>query len=246
MGQGELVNLTIIREQPAPVIPIMIVHRRLAPPFDPATVIVEPNQPVKAKDFGEWPSYQGGEIKKAADGKYGGLVVAFTDSNKRDLQGEWFDEHTDFMSGVYPVKGIKALYDHGFDASIGAIPIGEITEVQYSKEGIWATFNMDFAKNLKLYLTDLEAPEDWKKQQLAKAERYHALIQQMLDSGELGWSSGAHPQSVRVAKSGHIERWPIWEASATVRPAMPFGTRIQRVKSNESSRSLSVDLFGPR
>jgi len=196
-------------------------------------------QPLKhqAKAFGEWPACFGGAIK-AVDGKYGGFVVKFTDSDRRDLSGEYFDRHTDFMLGVYPIKGIRALYDHGLDPSVGAIPIGDIVDVQIKTEGIWAAFNLDFATNLKLYLTDLEAADDWKAQQLSKAQRYQDMIRELLDRGALGWSSGAHPQSVRVASTGHIERWPIWEASATTQPAMPLDTRIQRVKVKAKADNL--------
>jgi hypothetical protein len=196
-----------------------------AGPTGPITMI--------GKQFPEWAAANGGGIKKVNGKGYGGYVVKFTDSEKKDLTGEWFDEETDFMLGVYPVKGIHALYDHGLDASIGAIPIGDITDVKIKPDGIWAVLNFQFEENLKRYLTELSAPDEWKKQQEAKGKRYHDMIQQMLDAGELGWSSGAHPQSVRVGKSGHIDRWPIWEASATLQPAMPFDTTIQRVKSSK-------------
>ncbi len=219
-----------------PKLPVTIVHRRLefsTQPFIEAGCGLDhsPEPTAAAKFIGDWPAIQGGGIKKVNGQQYGGFLVKFTDSEKKDLTGEWFDQETDFMLGVYPIKGIHALYDHGLDTSIGAIPIGDITDVQKKPDGLWSVLNFNFAENLKAYLTELAAPDKWKNEQMAKAQRYHAMLKEMLDNGELGWSSGAHPQSIRVAKSGHIDRWPIWEASATLQPAMPFDTTIQAVKA---------------
>jgi len=219
---------------------VTIVHQRKAsvPSFTEGGLVLPATKPA-AKFAGDWPAIYGGGIKQVGDQRYGGFVVKFSDAEKLDLTGEWFDQETDFMLGVYPVKGIHALYDHGLDKSIGAIPIGDIVDVKVQEDGIWGVLNFAFEDNLKRYLQELDAPDEWKSQQLVKARRYHAMIQQMLDNGELGWSSGAHPQSVRVAKNGHIDRWPIWEASATLQPAMPFETRIQKVKSSPNGFFLS-------
>jgi phage head maturation protease len=151
--------------------------------------------------------YYGGAVKALGDNRVGGYLIAFTDDSQRDLHGEYFTTDTDLMLEDYPIKGERALYHHGLDATIGVKRIGQVTDVKVDSAGVW-----------------IEA-------QLEAADSYQQAILKLVESGKLGWSSGALPQSVRVAPDGKIEKWCVIEASLTPSPAMPFSTRIQTLKS---------------
>ena len=175
--------------------------------------------------------YRGQAIKRISANKVGGRLVCFTDEAKKDAEGEFFDKDTDFMIGVYPIKSAMSLYNHGMDRSIGSCPIGTVVSAEVKADGIHIEAEMNFLANYKSYITALEAPEKWKTKQVAMASQYDKIIKEMIDDGTLGWSSGAHSPSVAKSRNGHIDRWPIIEASATPIPAMPFETKIQPVKS---------------
>jgi hypothetical protein len=183
----------------------------------------------------------GETMKRISDKKFAGYLVRFTTPEKRDAEGEYFDADTDFMLGVFPVKGAMSLYNHGMDRSIGSCPIGTVEKVDVRADGIYIEQSYDFFGNYKAYLSELKAPEKWKQQQLAMAKQYDQIIQQMIEDGLIGWSSGAHGPSIVKSKAGHIDRWPIIEASATPILAMPFETKVQPIK-----RLIGVSKFESR
>lgn len=185
--------------------------------------------------------FRGTAIKRLSKNKVGGMLVCFTGPDKRDAEGEYFTKDTDFMIGVFPVKGAMSLYNHGMDRSIGSCPIGTIASAEVKADGIHVEADFDFLKNYKTYVTGLEAPTKWKDKQITMAEQYDKIIGQMIDDGSLGWSSGAHSASVQKNADGHILRWPIIEGSMTPIPAMPFDTKIAPVKS-----LIASDAFARR
>jgi len=175
--------------------------------------------------------YPGRAIKRMSKTVVGGKLVCFTGPDKKDADGEYFDKDTDFMTGVFPIKGGMSLYNHGLDRSIGSCPIGTVTSMEVKDDGIHIQAELNFLANYKAYLSQLEAPEKWKNRQINMAEQYDKIIQEMIDDGTLGWSSGAHSPGVVKSKNGKIERWPIIEASATPIPAMPFETKVTPIKN---------------
>jgi hypothetical protein len=185
--------------------------------------------------------FRGTAIKRLSKNKVSGRLVCFTGPDKRDAEGEYFTKETDFMIGVFPIKGQMALYSHGLDRSIGSCPIGTLSSVEVKDDGIHVEAEFDFLKNYKTYVTALEAPTKWKDKQIAMAEQYDKIIGQMIDEGTLGWSSGAHAASVQKNADGQILRWPIIEGSMTPIPAMPFDTKISPAKS-----LLANDAFARR
>lgn len=173
----------------------------------------------------------GGAVKALGSNTYGGYLYTFTTRKQRDLTHEYFDADTDFMLGVYPIQGIKALYNHGFDPSIHSIPLGQIVAVRPDSKGIYVEEKVNFLDNFKAYLGGLKQPRAWKQEQEDYAASYEQMLEEMLKNGELNWSGGAHPPSVRKSADGHIDRWATQEGSNTRTPAMPFTNRITPVKS---------------
>jgi len=152
--------------------------------------------------------YHGGAIKSYNDDIVSGYLVRFTNANQRDLRGEFFDPTTEFYfdRGYEPINA-RVLYHHGLDKTMSVNVIGTPVKAQVDDAGIW------FEAQLKI------------------ADEYKKYIQQLIERGELGWSSGALPQSVHVDDTGHIKSWAIIEASLTPKPAMPFTNRIATVKT---------------
>lgn len=175
--------------------------------------------------------FQGGAVKSLGNNLYGGYLYTFTTAKQRDLTDEWFDAETDFMLPLYPIKGIRALFDHGFNPSLHSIPVGEIVTMRPDSKGIYVEERLDFLNAYKSYIAGLKQPKAWMDEQEAMAEEYAKYIEQMLKMGKLNWSGGAHPPSVRKSANGHIDRWATIEASNTRTPAMPFTNRITPVKS---------------
>lgn len=150
----------------------------------------------------------GGAIKAVGDGIVEGYLISFTDETKPDLYEEWFDQSTDLhINEGYPITGISTLYHHGLDDTIGIKSIGRVVKSEVSSLGAWVQAQLDLN------------------------DEYQAMIYKLAQDGKLGWSSGALPQSVRVAENGHIDSWAVIEASLTPTPAMPFNTRISTLKA---------------
>ena len=127
----------------------------------------------------------------------------------KDIQGEFFNEKTDFKSPFYDgeqVKGMKALYHHGLDPDIKDAPIGDVIAAELRPEGKWV------------------------KMQLDKANKYYAAIKWLVQQGKLAFSSGAIPEGVQKAADGFISKWPWKEMSITPSPANPLA-QIEGIKT---------------
>lgn len=175
----------------------------------------------------------GSPIKSLGRKRYGGYLVAFTDENRRDLVGEYFTKETNFLLNDYPIKGVNVLYNHGLDETIGVTALGRIDTVEIHEKGIWAEFENNFANHYAKSIEGLKQPDAWKQEQISYASQYEEAIDELLQSGKLGWSSGALPQSVRIDDTGFIRQWGIIEGSETPTPAMPLDTRVLPLKSLE-------------
>ena len=114
----------------------------------------------------------------------------------KDLEGEFFTKNTDFCLDWFPVR--PTIYDHGLDDALKTSVVGQVTKHDPIDDGIWA------------------------KAQLDKNHRYLNAIQELIDKGALGFSSGAMSHLVDVdKKTGEIKKWPWVELSLTPIPANP-------------------------
>lgn len=144
--------------------------------------------------------YYGGEVKMLGEGRVGGYLVRFSGPSDPDLVGDFFTKETEFGTNQTP----PVLYHHGLDGTIKNRIIGKSTW-KIDDVGVW-----------------VEA-------QLNMRDEYEQQINQMIEAGALGWSSGAVGHAVdreMVGKAHHIKTWIIGEASLTPTPAEPRNSAI--------------------
>ncbi len=135
--------------------------------------------------------FQGGSVKVLGENKIGGLLVRFSDADDLDLDGQYFDDRTEFGEA----KTLSLFYDHGLDEQLGRKSIGS-GEVTVTEEGLW-----------------YEA-------QLTRRDKYEAYIMALAEKGKLGFSSGAVGHLVELDEEGkHISQWILGEGSITPEPA---------------------------
>ena len=150
--------------------------------------------------------YYGGTVKSLGDGRVGGFLVRYSDSETPDLEGDFFTKDTDL--GIEAGSRLPVYYQHGYDPIFKTKRIGRAT-AEFQDAGVW-----------------LEA-------QLEMRDEYERNLLELAEAGKLGWSSGAAGHLVDkelVGKSYFIKSWPIAEASLTPTPAEPNNTAIS-VKS---------------
>ncbi len=170
--------------------------------------------------------HSGAEIKALDETRVGGYLVRFTSENDRDLHNEWFDKTTDFLiERGYPIKAERMLLEHGLEDFAKVMPIGIIDLVKEDEFGLYIEGKLKTRAEYEQMLKDmvqrkslmLSPPEISRKAELAEK-----AIKAIIETGKVGWSSGALPQSVRVnEENGHIDSWAIIEASLTFTPAEP-------------------------
>ena len=125
-----------------------------------------------------------------------GLAIPFGSPHRKDLQGEYFTDRTDFHWDWFPNDGRPTLYHHGMDSEMAGATIGRQISHEIKSDGVWVEV------------------------QLQKRSKWVELIRQLLDRDGLGFSSGALPQLVKTVKAtGEILSWPWVELSATPTPA---------------------------
>lgn len=151
--------------------------------------------------------YFGRPVKALGNGLIEGLLVPFTGAERPDLHGEYFDDKTDFMTDQYPPERLSVFYQHGLDSTLGIRPLGKIVKSQLTEAGWWIQAQLDLHDD------------------------YMRAVYELAEKGVLGWSSGAFVPKVKVSEGGHIECWPLQEASLTPNPAMPMLTRVHKIKS---------------
>jgi len=154
----------------------------------------------------------------AIEGRVGGYLVVWGDSQRRDLQGEYFTPDTDLGLAWYAQRPV--LYHHGLDGDLKAAVIGVIDTLMPDAVGIWAEAQLDMR------------------------QRYVRVVQKLIDRGVLGWSSGSLPHLVEVMDDGRIKRWPIVEGSLTPTPAEPRRTDVRTIKSAYDALGLNTERLG--
>lgn len=156
--------------------------------------------------------HRGGAMRAAPDeiGVIEGYLITFTGPEQKDLYKTYFDRNTNYHRTAESMVGMACLYNHGLDSTWGVDPIGYVTRAKFDDKGLQIAVRLS---------PDVAA---WKEDQRRQRAEYLEAIYELAKSGELGWSSGALPQSVRVADDGHIMDWLIVEPSATPTEAAPF------------------------
>ena len=144
----------------------------------------------------------GGAVKALGDGRVGGHLVLFGNSEEPDLQQDFFDAETDFG----PHRITQVFYHHGLDPRFGGRVLDDGAALKADDLGIW-----------------IEA-------QLKLRDEYERAVYDLVEAGKLGWSSGTAPHLVeREAVGGayHIARWPLGlDASLSPVPVEPRAAAI--------------------
>lgn len=154
----------------------------------------------------------GGAVKALGEGVIEGYLTRHTSRDKKDKHGEYFSARTNYgFDKGYAITNAFNLYHHGM-GELGPIKIGRFTAFEVDAEGIKATAQLDMSN--------------------PAVPPIYAATQR----GELHWSSGALPQSVRVESDGHIAQWYVIEGSLTRDPAEPDGTRVRVIKAANLGR----------
>ena len=179
-------------------------------------------------------------VKMADDGTVEGYLVRFTDSNSRDLDGEYFTDKTYLGES----NKLTLMYDHGTNGYLKKLPIGSV-ELTRDEKGIYAKGKLD-----------TKAIKDFYSEELDKAKKYIENIYKLGKDGLLGWSSGAPVHTVEKTKSGEIKQWILAEASLTPTPAEPRNTasvkagrefsnknkeRLQKLRNSISEMKAEID-----
>lgn len=66
-----------------------------------------------------------------------GLAIPFGGPNRKDLQGEYFTDRTDFHLAWFPTDGRPVLYHHGLDNEAGGETIGRQISHEVKTDGVW-------------------------------------------------------------------------------------------------------------
>ena len=139
-----------------------------------------------------------------------GYTVVFSDPLTPDLYGTYFTAKTDYDINDGDTRTL--YFQHGFDETLGNAKIGIATLTKDDK-GIF----------LRAELKVMD-PDKWSDSIVADRKKYIAKILDMVDAGQLGYSSGAVSHLVRYEPNGNaawIRCWPLGEVSLTPTPAEP-------------------------
>ena len=154
----------------------------------------------------------GGELKALGDGKVGGYLVMFGDSETPDVSPmrDFFTRATDFDLDDDGSGKSSVLYHHGLDPVIGKRKLATAS-LRMDDVGVW-----------------MEA-------QLKLRDDYERAIYELVQGAKMGLSSGTAPHLVeREARNNgthEITRWPLGlDASITPMPAEPR-TRVLPIKA---------------
>lgn len=139
-----------------------------------------------------------------------GLAFPF---DSHDTDSETFTKSTDYCEDWFP-QGRPLLYHHGLDRQHQATKVGRQVEYEDREGGRWAQSQLD-----------------------ANA-RYRKHIDELIERGALGYSSGAYAHLAQKNAKGEITRWPWVELSLTPMPAHPATLGVHYIKSADF-----LDLF---
>ena len=115
--------------------------------------------------------------------------------NGRDLDGETFNEKTDFAFDWFAERPL--LYQHGLDDGTGLTVVGRVKSWELrSGVGVWVQAQLD------------------------KSHEYFDAIKELIKKGKLFFSSGAMRHLIETnTKTGEIKTWPWVELSLTPTPS---------------------------
>lgn len=171
----------------------------------------------------------GSEVKALDDnGKVGGYLVRFTDSDHKDLDGDYFTGDTYY--GPKYGDGSEALFEHGF-------PLPAPFDAPDTVKSFFEELADHTFAPLK---TRKDSLGIWAETVLDMSDAYEKLVYGIAKKGKLGWSSAAPAHRVKRQRDGRITSWPIAEGSLTPRPAEPLNKAIAQ-KSIASLKFVSIE-----
>jgi hypothetical protein len=130
---------------------------------------------------------------------YGGPIDKVGAPKGVDLQGEWFDEHTDIKPDWFSER--PTLWHHGLDPTgrMKQTLIGKAMNLQEEDDGWWVDF--------------------WWK----KGEQRVDLVKQLGKKGaHIYGSSSTIPTLAKIEPSGHIAVWPYMEQTLSTTPVNTY------------------------
>ena len=162
----------------------------------------------------------------AEDGVIEGYLITFTGPEQKDLYKTYFNAKTNYYRSAQDMVGMPILYNHGLDDVIKTNPIGRCTAARFDDHGL------RIRAQLYTSTTPDEEVAQWLSQQRQLRAEYVDAVAQLAKNGELGWSSGALPQSVKTAADdGWMSDWFVIEGSPTPSEAMPFTNTVMTARS---------------
>lgn len=140
--------------------------------------------------------------------------------NGKDLDGEYFSPKTDFVLSWF--DEIPLLFSHGKDKDVELEVVGRVKARELTDTGAWA------------------------KAQLDRQSKYFDAISQMVDKGQLFFSSGAMAHLVKTdKKSGEVLRWPWVELSLTPTPINLLATvEMAKAVKHFEDAGMETAAFG--
>jgi HK97 family phage major capsid protein len=122
-----------------------------------------------------------------------------------DLVGDTFTKETNLWLDS-PAMPRPMLYEHAMNPVIGMEQIGTWNKATVDDTGLWI------------------------EGEIAKSQRYYAMIKPLLDAGVIGLSSGAVPHMV-TRENGKLKSWGVFEWSLTPQPCEPRTLGVVQLRS---------------
>lgn len=171
----------------------------------------------------------GSEVKALDDrGRVGGYLVRFTDSDHKDLDGDYFTKDT--YLGPKNGDGCEALFEHGFPLPVRAD----------APDSLKSFFEELADHTFAPFKTKKDALGVWAETVLDLSDAYEKVVFGIVKKGKLGLSSAAPGHRVKRQRDGMITSWPIAEGSLTPRPAEPLNRAIAQ-KSVASVKFIAIE-----
>ena len=131
------------------------------------------------------------QVKSLGDWEIEVLGVPYGSPDRRDGDGEFFDETTELHLDKFPAP--PAVYYHGYADNKTQMRkpeyIGKTVSIEKRSDGVWYRIILN------------------------KASQYARKVWQAVKEGLAFASSGSLPHLVRMGQDGHIAEWPVAELS---------------------------------
>lgn len=114
----------------------------------------------------------------------------------KDLDGQYFSERTDTKPNWFDTRPV--LWHHTKDPVVGDELIGKAEGLSRAKDGWWS--------------------DAW----LDKQHRYFAMIDDMIQKGNMYGSSGTMPHLIKASREGELLTWPHIEQTLSPLPRNPY------------------------